>query len=76
MIRPLKFTKPVVYTKLNGLLPFTYYQLLSNPGLEIRHFEKKLKEKNSKLKGKNNNSRVKHKDLTKFQSKKSEYGQK
>ena len=41
MVRLLKFTKPVVYTKSNGLLPFTYYHFLSNPGLEIRHFEKK-----------------------------------
>ena len=48
MVRLLKFTKPVVYTKSNGLLPFTYYHFLSNPGLEIRHFEKKLKEKKLK----------------------------
>ena len=52
MVRLLKFTKPVVYTKSNGLLPFTYYHFLSNPGLEIRHFEKKLKEKKLKTQGK------------------------
>ena len=48
MVRLLKFTKPVVYTKSNGLLPFTYYHFLSNPGLEIQHFEKKPKEKKLK----------------------------
>ena len=70
MVRLLKFTKPVVYTKSNGLLPFTYYHFLSNPGLEIRHFEKNSRRKNSKLKEKLDNTRVKHKDSTKFQSKK------
>ena len=71
MVRLLKFTKPVVYTKSNGLLPFTYYHFLSNPGLEIRHFEKKTQgEKTQNLRKKLDNSRVKHKDSTKFQSKK------
>ena len=62
MVRPLKFTKLVVYTKLNGLLPFTDYQLLSNPGLEIWHLEKNSRRKTQNLRKKLDNSRVKHKD--------------
>ena len=38
--------------------------------------KKNSRRKNSKVKEKLDNSRVKHKDSTKFQYKKSEYGQK
>ena len=53
------------------------HHLRINTGLEIRHFEKNSRRKKLKTHGKKiNNSRVKLKDATKFQTKKSEYGQK